>query len=367
MTDIRMILRELWYRRSPAKWDLPLLMCLTPLSWIYGAAVNWRNRRFDTGMTKAEHLPCPVISIGNITVGGTGKTPLAMLTARGLQTRGFRPAVLSRGYGGRRSGSGNVVSDGQRVFLSPSECGDEPALMAARLPGIPVLTGPERIVSGRLAIERFGADVLVLDDAFQHRRLARDVNIVLLDGTSPFGNRRLLPAGPLREPPRPALARADIIVKTGVEAPPGRAAADPPIDGVSRPVFRASYEALELRPAGGDGTITPPDNISGRRILAFTAIAVPEKFRSTLTALGAEIIKFLAFPDHYFYKERDIQAIAADAEGLQAEMIVTTEKDGVKLNAFKALFTDLKILKIGLRLDPDEGLFFDTLLKRLKR
>ena len=366
MTDFRMILRELWYRRAPSGWDLPLLMCLTPLSWIYGAVVDRRNRCYDAGVCKVERLPCPVISIGNIAVGGTGKTPFTILTARGLQARGFRPAVLSRGYGGRLTGSGNVVSDGQSVFLSPGECGDEPALMAASLPGIPVLTGPERIVSGRLAIERFGADVLVLDDAFQHRRLARDVNVVLLDGTSPFGNRRLLPAGPLREPPRPALDRADIIVKTGVEAPPGRAAADPTVDGVSRPVFRASYEALALRPVGG-GPPTPPDSISGRRILAFTAIAAPEKFRATLTALGVEIIKYLAFPDHYFYKERDVRAIAAEAKQLQAEMIVTTEKDGVKLSNSSALLSDLKILKIGLRLDPDADLFFDTLSKRLKR
>jgi len=367
MTDIRLIFRDLWYRRPPAGRDLPLLMCLIPLSWAYGAAIARRNRRYDAGVIEAARLPCPVISIGNLTVGGTGKTPLTMLTARGLQARGFRPAVLSRGYGGRRSGSGNVVSDGRRVFLSPEECGDEPALLAANLPGVPVITGPERRVSGLLAVEKFGADVLVLDDAFQHRRLARDVDILLLDAQTPLGNRRLLPAGPLREPPRPALGRAHIIVKTGVEAPPRNVATDSVIDGASRPVFRACYEATGLTTGGGSGETIPPEGLAGRRILAFTAIAAPEKFRATLTALGAEIVKFLAFPDHYFYKERDLQDIAATAEQLRAEMIVTTAKDGVKLSAFRPKDAVLSILQIGLRMDPDADRFLNALINRISR
>jgi len=259
-----------------------------------------------------------------------------------------------------------VVADGRQIFLSPEEGGDEPVAMAASLPGIPVITGPERIVSGRLAIEKFAVDVLVLDDAFQHRRLARDVDILLLDGESPFGNRRLLPAGPLREDPRPALKRADIIVKTGIAATPGMAA-DAFLSESVRPVFRAHYEATELKEGGGKGETMTPQILQDKKILAFTAIGAPEKFRSTLIALGGQLIKFLAYPDHYFYQNSDVRAIAAAAKEGKAEMIVTTEKDAVKLTDFKEFYNNIKILRVELRTDPGEKTFFDTLMKHLPR
>ena len=367
MNSIHSICHELWYHRKPGGWRRFLLTAMLPISWAYGAATERRNRRFDSGAVRAERLPRPVVSIGNITVGGTGKTPMAILVARGLLARGFRPAVLSRGYGGRRSGSGNVVSDGRQILLSAAEGGDEPALMAANLSGVPVITGPERVISGRLAIDKFAADVLVLDDGFQHRRLARDVDILMIDGQNPFGNRQLLPAGPLREDPRTALDRADIVVKTVVEKLPKSLSVDDSTAALPRrPVFRAAYEATGLYPGDG-GEALPPEILQDKKILAFTAIAAPEKFQATLEAMGARIIKFLAFPDHYFYKEGDVRKIAGAATRQAVEMIVTTEKDGVKLAAFQEFYRTIHILSVGLRIDPGEEAFFGALIKLMPR
>jgi tetraacyldisaccharide 4'-kinase len=363
MKSLHTKLRQYWYPERPLARTHPFLISMLPLSLLYGMIVAFRNHLYDRGILKQVKLTCPVISIGNITAGGTGKTPMTVLTANGLKAHGFRPAVLSRGYGGRLTTSGNVVSDGANILLSPEEAGDEPVLIAAAAPGIPVLTGPDRCVSGKLAIEKFGANVLVLDDAFQHRRLFRDVNIVLLDEDRPFGNGRLLPAGPLREPPA-ALNRADVIVETGIlRREKGRK--KPAVPG-SIPVFRARYQPLEII-QGNDNPILPPSALQGKKVYAFTGIAAPDKFRNTLEELGAKIIKFLAFPDHYFYRQDDVQAIAGEAKVLNAEMLITTEKDGVKLLKFQDFYQKIVILKVGLRMDPDERTFLNTLTNLLKR
>ncbi|MCK9197604.1 MAG: tetraacyldisaccharide 4'-kinase [Syntrophales bacterium] len=363
MKNLHTKLGSYWYPEGPLAPIHPFLITMMPFSFAYGAIVALRNQLYDRSILKQVKLSCPVISIGNITAGGTGKTPMTVLTANGLKAHGFRPAVLSRGYGGRLTTSGNVVSDGASILLSPEEAGDEPVLIATAAPGIPVVTGPDRCISGKLAIEKFGADVLVLDDALQHRRLFRDVNIVLLDEDRPFGNGRLLPAGPLRESPA-ALNRADVIVETGIsKGENGRKKPDVP-DSI--PVFRAHYQPLEII-RGNDNKILPPDLLQGKKLFAFTGIAAPDKFHTTLEELGAKIIKFLAFPDHYFYKQGDVQAIAGDAKTLNAEMLITTEKDGVKLLKFQDFYQKIFILRVGLRMDPDEKTFLSTLINLLKR
>ena len=179
-----------------------------------GGIVAARNRLYDGGLLKQQKLPRPVISVGNLTVGGTGKTPTVIFIAHILKDHGYRPAVLSRGYGGSANAPVNVVSDGNRILMGWREAGDEPILIASAVPGIPVLTGSRRLLTGRAAVETFGADVLILDDAFQHRSLFRDIDMVLLDAARPFGNGFLLPRGPLREPRIP-LRRADILLRTG--------------------------------------------------------------------------------------------------------------------------------------------------------
>ncbi len=363
MKSLHTKLESYWYPEGPLTPTHPFLITMMPFSFTYGAIMALRNQLYDRGILRQVKLPCPVISIGNITAGGTGKTPMTVLTANGLKACGFHPAVLSRGYGGRLTTSGNVVSDGTSSLLSPEEAGDEPVLIAAATPGIPVLTGPDRCVSGKLAIDKFGADVLVLDDAFQHRRLFRDVNIVLLDEDRPFGNGRLLPAGPLREPPS-SLSRANVLVKTGISKEENRRKQPAVHDSV--PVFRAQYQPLEII-KGSFNQILPPSALQGKIIYGFTGIATPDKFRATLEELGAKIIKFLAFPDHYFYKQADVQAITGEAKALNAEMVITTEKDGVKLLKFQDFYETIVIMRVALRMDPDERTFLDTLINLLKR
>ena len=209
-------LEGIWYRpgRRPA---VTLFWPLYALSLPYGAAIGLRNRLYNGGGLPRTKLPCPVISVGNLTVGGTGKTPLVMLLAELMQEAGQRPAILSRGFGGRSTRGVQVVSDGRRLLATPETAGDEPVLMARTLPSVPVLTGPDRVRTGKVALDRFGAKLLILDDAFQHRRLVRDLDIVLTDLALPFGNGCLLPAGPLREPVQ-ALRRARIVIRTGSEA-----------------------------------------------------------------------------------------------------------------------------------------------------
>ncbi len=352
-----------WYPARTLTRTHSFLLTMGPLSLLYGMVVAFRNRLYDRGILKQVRLSRPVISIGNITAGGTGKTPMTVLIANGLKARGFRPAVLSRGYCGRLTTSGNVVSAGASILLRPEAAGDEPVLIAAAAPGIPVLTGPDRCFSGRLAIEKFGADILILDDAFQHRRLFRDVNILLLDKDRPFGNGQLLPAGPLREP-RTALNRADIIVKTGIAR--GEPERENPAGPDRIPVFRARYQALAIM-QGKDHQLLPPGALHGKGIVAFTGIAGPDKFRATLEELGATIIKFLTFPDHYFYKQGDVQAIAGEAKALNAEMVLTTEKDGVKLLKYQDFYRTISILRVGLHMDPEEKTFFETIETMLRR
>jgi len=191
----------------------PLHVFFSLLSLPYGGAVRARNRLFDSGFLEQQRIGCPVISVGNLTVGGTGKTPMVILLAGMLKDRGLRPAVLSRGYGGKNRADVLVVSDGMRVLAGPDEAGDEPVLIARRLGDVPVLAGPKRVITGRHALEHFSVDAILLDDGFQHRYLHRDLDIVLLDSRQPLGNGFLLPRGPLREPPS-ALARAGVIAFT---------------------------------------------------------------------------------------------------------------------------------------------------------
>ncbi|MBW2599013.1 MAG: tetraacyldisaccharide 4'-kinase [Deltaproteobacteria bacterium] len=187
---------------------------LFPISILYSGVVRLRNLFYQTGLFKVRKLGCRVISVGNITVGGTGKTPMVIMLANLLNEKGYRPAILSRGYAGKGKSRVNIVSDGKNLLMSPKNAGDEPALIAKSVRNVPVITGKNRYLTGKYAIEHFRADVLILDDAFQHRSVFRDIDIVLLDNQKPFGNGFTIPRGELREPAS-ALERADIIVKTG--------------------------------------------------------------------------------------------------------------------------------------------------------
>jgi tetraacyldisaccharide 4'-kinase len=361
---IERIFRKIWYDGSeyPAL-TIPMLL-MAPFSLLYGRIVAARNRRFDLGVVKPARLPCRVVSIGNLTVGGTGKTPMVIHLARTLRDRGYRPVVLSRGYGGTSKNPVNVVSKGAELLLNQYEAGDEPVLIAKSATGIPVVTGPRRTLTGDWAINNLNADVLILDDGFQHRQLARDIDIVLLNAASPFGNGNLLPGGPLREPPS-ALKRADIIIATGTY---DDVMAPGPIvlpDGVHAPVFKCYYQPRNLL-HGNPETAFPPELLRGKKICAFAGIGNPTVFEKTLRSLGADVSVFIPFPDHHRYRAPDISLIGDKARQCGAQMIVTTEKDMIKLDAFDVFPGDIYALRIEMEFLSGREDFEKLLLDKLR-
>jgi tetraacyldisaccharide 4'-kinase len=237
--------------------------------------------------------------------------------------------------------------------MSARDGGDEPVLMAQKLPGIPVLTGPRRYLSGKAALRNFAVDCLILDDGFQHRELHRDLVIVLLDGRRPVGNGLLLPAGPLREPPD-ALCRADVIVLTGIKEADASRALGRRFDHLLRkgtPVFLGRHEARDLIRGRSTDDVHPLAALRGKRLCAFSGIAAPESFRRSLEALGGAITSIFAFPDHHPYTETDICAITDAARRERAAMIVTTEKDGVKLRKFPDFMDRIFLLRITMEIN----------------
>ena len=306
----------------------PLLLLL---SLLYRAALLARNAAYRVGVFRTRKLPVPVISVGNITLGGTGKSPSAVAIASLFLSRGKRPAIVSRGYGRENEGSVAVVSDGASgTVLGVGQAGDEPAMMASRLPGVPVVVGSDRYLAGMTAVRRFHPDVVILDDGFQHRRLERDLNIVLIDASDPFGNSRLFPAGILREPPA-ALGRADIVLVTRTDeaSPPDKLR-----QAIGRhtgaPVLTSRYVPKDLVDIT-TGETRSPAALRGTRVYAFAGIARPEAFFSLLRSLGADVTAAREYPDHYRYTRSDLAEVFPGAVDRDAVMIVTTEKDAVRL------------------------------------
>ena len=335
---------------------LPLFL----VSLMYRAGVGLRNLLYDTGRLRAHKMPCAVISVGNITVGGTGKTPMTILLADMLKGQGYRPAILSRGYGGKREGFGGVVSDGREILMGPDEAGDEPVLMATRMSDIPVIIGKVRSLTGRLATERFGADVLILDDGFQHRQLARDIDIVLLDGGRPFGNGFMLPRGGLREP-RGSLQRADIVIMTSTGE-----TGDPPRGDLPHiPVFSSCRRPLDVV-RGQAQDIFPLTHLMGKRVCAFSGIAEPDGFREILQPLCGEIVSFVTFPDHHVYAAGDVEQIRTAYRDSGAQIMVTTEKDGIKLARFADFFRDVYLLRITMEVLPSTPSFDECIFEQLE-
>jgi tetraacyldisaccharide 4'-kinase len=298
---------------------------LTPPSLLYRAVVALRNRRYDRP-GKAVHPGIPVISVGNLTVGGTGKTPLTAWIAARLLEEGRRPAIVSRGYGGKSGRGPCFVSRGAGPLCASDLGGDEPVLLARRLPGTLVVVGSDRVAGARAARDA-GADVIVLDDGFQHRRLARDLDLVLLDARDPFGGHRLLPSGPLREPIG-SLRRAHAVILTRS----GSGEAFPFLQRVIRrhagdlPLLRAGHRTAGLVDA--DGTLRP----APARAVAFCGIGSPDDFFLDLAREGIEVAAERPFPDHHRYREGDLAALVSLVAAHHA-VPVTTEKDLARLPA----------------------------------
>jgi tetraacyldisaccharide 4'-kinase len=307
---------------------------LAPAALLYGGVVHVRNRLFDMGIFTSQELPIPVISIGNLTVGGTGKTPLVATLARHIAERGQRAAILSRGYGGSLSGRPYVVSNGNGAsgpLTGADVAGDEPVLLSQQLPDVCVVVGGNRRETGTIALEQLGADVILLDDGFQHRWLRRDLDILVLDAGEPFGRYRLLPSGLLREPIS-SLERANIVVVT-------RSHPDDPLQTLQEvvrrhnpaaPVFRAYHRPVCFVPLDGS-TVVPLRDLSGIKAAAFCGIGNPDAFRADLLELGVDIVVFEPFRDHHRYSGEEIARLFRDAREAGAGCLITTEKDAVRL------------------------------------
>jgi tetraacyldisaccharide 4'-kinase len=324
-----------------------------------------RNRR---------RLPFRVISIGNLTAGGTGKTPAAIAVAGEAGRRGYKPVILTRGYRGKAKGP-CFVTKGEGPLLTVLEGGDEPLLMAEKTEGVPIVKGGDRYESGMFALRELGMPgereyttpdshsgppfLFILDDGFQHFSLFRDKDIVLVDAANPFGNGLLLPLGRLREPAK-ALGRADIIVLTKLANAPGdKGRRREDLIGAIRkhnpdaPVFLARHVPAYLGLVSGEKL--PFSLVAGKRLFGFCALGSPDSFRATIQSLDAELSGFKAFRDHYRYTRADMAFIESAAEKSGAEWIVTTEKDIIKL---RNLDLPGNILIIGVEFSV-EGNFYD--------
>ncbi|MBF0459343.1 MAG: tetraacyldisaccharide 4'-kinase [Nitrospirae bacterium] len=327
---------------------------MNPLQYIYYSAFRWTRQRV---LKRRGRLPHPVVSIGNLTVGGTGKTPAAIALALEAQRRGLTPVILTRGYKGTRNGP-CFISRGMGPIVSAREGGDEPVLMANKLRGVEIIKGANRYEAGLMSEK---GDFFILDDGFQHWGLHRDVDIVLIDAANPFGRGGLLPTGRLREPIE-ALNRADFIVITKMSRPSKAYAAGYSINGAAVPppvssafIYEAAHTPVSL--VGRDGAAYPLSYISGRRTLAFCAIGSSDGFLGTLTSLGAGIVHKMKFRDHHFYSEADVGKILASAAAYRAEIIITTEKDMAKLSGTCEALKDAVILALCIDFTIDSDFY----------
>lgn len=323
-------------------------LLLSGVAPLFGLGARANLALYETGLCRRKTAGCPVISVGNLTVGGTGKTTVAAYLARRLQEEGRRVAIVSRGHG-RRAGEPRIITDPARAVVA--EVGDEPLMLARRLPGCAVGVGKwrERVIEQLL---RAGlADVVILDDGAQYFRLARDVELLLVDALDDLAKQRLFPRGRLREPLR-HLRRADAIIVTHADlAPAGRIADIAELIGRLAPeavLLECRHRPTRLRRLGAE-EVEPPDELAGGRVLAFSGLGRPEAFAGTLASLGADVVG-VAFDDHHFYTEDDVVALRSRAESADCREIVTTAKDAVRLEGlpgsegFRVLECELELL-----------------------
>ena len=365
--------RRQWYDRA-------LTQLLFVSSRFYRAAVQFRNWAYDKRVIRHRALGCLVVSIGNLSCGGTGKTPVVEVFARSLSAHGRRVAILSRGYRSRKPTfreklkarfklqkidlPPKVVSDGKDLLLDSEYAGDEPFMLASNLPDVAVVVDKDRVKSGIYAIKNFGTDVIILDDGFQYLMLKAHINIVLVDSTDPFGNGHVLPRGILREPIK-NLRRADYIFLTKSDG-------SHKIEHLKR-FLRKSNRRAEIiecchRPQYlrflSDGHREELSSLRGKRVAALSAIARPESFEGFLRELGAELVYCDHYADHHRYTQPEIVDFVAQAKAAGAELVMTTEKDAVRIPAIENCAVPLAFLRIEIDiLSGQES--FDQCIRRI--
>jgi tetraacyldisaccharide 4'-kinase len=342
-----------------------------PFSPLYGFLMSLRENLYRKGVLRQHKLEVPVISVGNLVLGGTGKTPLVLYIAKLLQSQNRAPVILSRGYKGSATGAINLVSDRTTILLDASAAGDEPRLLAEKLPGVPVITGKKRYTTGRFALDSLGADTLILDDGFQHLALKRDLDLVLFTGRDILGNGRVLPGGELREP-LSALKRADAFIITSYDGDRDRKAQEFISNLMElypeKPLFTTSYEPGKtlLRIFNGKNEIISQADARSINLYGFCGVARPDSFRKTLEKTGIKLAGFQAYDDHHAYSRAEIDSLLHKAKGSGAGGLITTEKDWVKLQHIFPPGFPLLVLPVELLFNDDFDRFLITQLNNVK-
>ncbi len=354
-----------------------LLALLRGLSYLYEFGVRRKLYMYESGLMKREKLNCCVISIGNITVGGTGKTPTAQKMAAIIKAMGYRVVILNRGYRSHWDKELGVVSDGSKIFMTAYEAGDEAYLMAKTLPGIPVIIGKNRAVTGRYAVDKLNAEVIIMDDGYQHWQLERDLDVVLVDTLNMFGNGCVLPRGTLREPLE-NLSRGDLFLLTKTDQSSklsrmqlrhtiSKYNAAPVIESVHHP---KNFVEIADWYKGIGKNIRDLDELKGKDVMVFSAIGNPSSFEQTLCSIGLNIMEAVRYPDHHDYGMLEMQYINERASSLKAVAMVTTAKDAVKIPT-EFIYSDreipLYILNMDIRITEGMDKFQQYIENAIKR
>ena len=317
------------------------LLVLYLFSYIYRHLLKLKLFLYKTNIIKQHKLDCHVISLGNITVGGTGKTPTAQILAKAISNMGYKVAILNRGYRAKWKGKVGVVSDGKKIYMTAVEAGDEAFLLAKRLPKVPVIIGADRAITGKYAVKKLGAEVVILDDGYQHWQLQRDIDILLIDAINVFGNNYILPRGTLREPLE-HLDRADVCLLTKVDQ-----SSSDIIDNIKHTINKHNKKALIIESSHSpkcfieitnwykniSNSNLPLNSMANKKITAVSAIGNPASFEKTLEDISAQLAYSIRFPDHHEYTMAEMQSVMDQAVEHNSEAIVITDKDAVKIPA----------------------------------
>lgn len=372
MNAIRKKIEKVMYSEEKSRF-FSFEFLLLVASAFYSVIIRVRNRLYELKILEQNKLQCKVISVGNITVGGTGKTPMTIYLAEKLTLLGYKVVVVSRGYKGNFEKKGGIISNGKEILMGPEDSGDEPFLMAAKLKNIPVVVGQNRYNDGLIAVRNFNPDIILMDDGFQHRKLFRDIDILLLDSKRPFGNGRLLPGGILREPAA-SIKRANTFILTRSSS--DITAARNAIRTVSnmQPVFEAYNASYFFRVP--KGVVADPvacfrsqlshdlGHFAKKKVVAFSGIAGNNNFRKTLSESGCDIPEFFDFPDHHRYSEDDMGKISKAVRDNVAEFVMTTEKDFARMGGKFGFPVDLVVVGVKMCL-KDEKSFTEFILNKV--
>jgi tetraacyldisaccharide 4'-kinase len=354
-------------KKERTRGERAIYFALLVLSRIYGCLISLRVLFFRWGIFRKRSFGCLVISVGNITTGGTGKTPIVEVFARALSKEGRKVAVLTRGYRRHPAKSKNdvLVVQGDKGNLSAYEVGDEPCLLARNLGNIPIVVGKDRISTGEYAISKLGADTLILDDGYQYLSLSNRINIVCVDANRPFGNGNLIPAGFLREPLE-SLNRANFFFLTKV-----RSGSDGEVSKLcdrlrsfnkEASIVETCYFPVGLIDAAG-GKEEPLENIKGKKIITLSAIADPEGFENLLSESGAAVEETFRFPDHHYFSKDELVLVDKRCRDSRLGMIVMTEKDFVKLPPGFRFKSKAVFLKVEVKITKGADSFTDCIYK----